>query len=103
MKKVKICLASGSARRRQLLEDAGFLLEIETPNVSEEIGSDLGFREAAIALAKRKLIAATNVKSLPILAADTLVHFESNFMGKPKSESEARKMLKVLSGVTHEV
>lgn len=109
----KIYLASASPRRRELLKDLGLEFEIvlsaqpERPHPSKI--ND--FKELAIVMdiAEHKALGAWEKISLLkpnaglILAADTLVFLGDRVLGKPKSEAEAKEMLRALSGETHTV
>ena len=98
-----ILLASGSPRRRALLEAAGFDVEVRSPDVDEAWpGGDPG--AAAIALARRKLDAVTSARTAPLaLAADTVVVLDDEPLGKPASAAEAAAMLGRLSARPHQV
>ena len=99
-----IVLASGSPRRRELLELLGIRFEVrpasdeETPG-PEETPSAFAVRAAR---AKAALVAEDHPRS-PVLASDTVVEIDGKTLGKPVSTSEARAMLRLLSGRTHQV
>lgn len=99
-----IILASGSPRRRELLEILGARFEVipateeETPRPGE---SPSAFAVRA-ARAKAELVAADHPRN-PVLASDTVVDIDDRLLGKPRSTSEARAMLRLLSGRTHQV
>jgi septum formation protein len=57
---------------------------------------------AAERLAREKASAVARDEALPVLAADTVVICEGAVLGKPESADEARRMLRVLAGRTHE-
>ena len=99
-----IVLASGSPRRRELLETMGLEFSV-VPAKGEEIAPEgAGPAETVMALSKAK--AAEVAKSRPgalVIAADTVVWAEGRILGKPKDEAEARAMLHMLSDNTHEV
>lgn len=107
-----IILASGSPRRRQLLQDAGVRFEVRTADVDESLEPDLQANpeEAVKKLAERKAgavvqeVLAEDYTGLAlILGADTMVVLDGEIFGKPHSRSEAKGMLRKLSGRTHEV
>ena len=94
-------LASRSPRRRQLLEWAGFEVEVHPPEVPEARRpgeTPVGF---AVRLAAEK--AATGPAAGWVLAADTVVHREARLFGKPRSREEARRHLEALAGGWHAV
>ena len=102
--KKQIILASASPRRRELLKSLGIPFKVVPSNV-EEIALD---GEAPVRAAKRlaqakALAVAQRLPKAVVLAADTIVLLGKEVMGKPKNLSEARRMLKKLSGRTHRV
>lgn len=97
-------LASGSARRRELLADLLDAYEVIVAEVDELAfhphGPDaLVEKNARI---KALHIAAKRPRSW-VLGADTIVSFESEVLGKPVDLDEAFSMLQFLSGKTHQV
>ena len=100
----RIILASGSPRRRELLEQMGVKFRVLTAEVEEEHGQGRAARAICRrnALAKAFAVAKANPKET-VLGADTLVHLGDDLLGKPASMSEARRMLGRLSGQTHQV
>lgn len=101
---MKIILASNSPRRKELLTKHNILFEVIPSNVDEQIDLSLTPYENVMSLAKQKALDVyKNHPSLPILAADTIVIYNNEILGKPTDEFDARRMLKLLSGNTHEV
>ena len=101
---MKIVLASASPRRKQLLEEAGYLVECIISG-AEEI-EDHSFAPADLALenATRKArIVAKDSPAHVVIAADTVVWKNGRFFGKPSDLDDAFRMLKELAGHTHEV
>ena len=96
-----VYLASGSPRRRFLLESAGFGVTVIRQNASEDWPS-LPTHEAAEEIARRKLKAAGKLSG-PTVSADTVVVLGDQPLGKPQDEEEARQMIRRLSGCRHEV
>ena len=100
----RIILASGSPRRRELLERVGIPHEVIVSNVDETtFGSPA---EQVVELAKRKadaVVPLTNFSEVIIIAADTLVAIDGEILGKPESDKEAFEMLNKLQGNTHMV
>jgi len=100
----RIILASGSPRRRELLELIGARFQV-IPAVEEESPRP-DEQPAAFAVraarAKAELVAADHPRN-PVLASDTVVEIDGRLLGKPVSTSEARAMLRLLSGRTHRV
>ncbi len=97
-------LASSSPRRAALLSENGFEFEIASPGVAEKSGATLTLREVTLWNAVRKGMAVAQVRpDAVVLAADTLVAFENQIIGKPADLREAAQILQRLSGRTHEV
>jgi septum formation protein len=96
-----LLLASGSPRRKRLLEAACFVVEVRPPD-ADETWPGGSCAEGAVALAERKLAAVRGVAGLA-LAADTLVMVDGERLGKPEDAGAARAMLRKLSGREHEV
>ena len=98
-----IVLASQSPRRREILLNAGFSLEVRPANV-EEIPLDPEAPEANVArLARDKAAAAAAGPEEYVLAADTTVAAAGHILEKPHSAGDAARMLRLLSGKTHQV
>jgi septum formation protein len=99
-----LVLASGSPRRAALLSETGFEFEIAPPHVGEKIDVAVTLRELTLwnAIRKGMSVAQTRPDAV-VLAADTLVAFENEIIGKPADLNEAAQMLRRLSGRSHEV
>ena len=103
---MSIVLASGSPRRKELLEMLGVRDLVVLPAKGEEkAAGGLGPAELVMALASHKAreVAALREPDDVIIAADTIVWHQGRVFGKPHSEGEAAEMLRSLSGNTHEV
>lgn len=117
-----LILASASPRRRQLLEQIGFIYErdftVQPADVSEELDAALPPAEAVVALALRKAGAVAREAELQtwVLGCDTLVYLppedepdgspaarRAEALGKPADADDARRILRALSGRTHQV
>jgi septum formation protein len=99
---MRIVLASGSPRRRELLEAAGLSFEV-IPSPAEEI-QDAGLGMAGLCEENARLkAAAVSVPGAVVIAADTLVFIDGEPLGKPQDMAEAHRMLRRLSGQTHQV
>jgi septum formation protein len=97
-------LASASPRRRQLLEEAGYAFEVVSPRVGEVSFGWLTIRELTLCNATRK--AWSVAQTLPeavVLGADTLVTIDDDVLGKPVDLEDATRILRRLSGRSHEV
>lgn len=99
-----LVLASSSPRRAALLFEGGFDFEIASPHVAEKFDATLTLRELTLWNAFRKgMSVAQTLPDAVVLAADTLVALDNQIIGKPADLSEAARMLRRLSGRTHEV
>jgi septum formation protein len=100
----KIILASGSPRRKELLEKIGLKFEVESSNYEEDIYPGLQPHDVAKkrSLKKAEIVASKN-KNVVIIAADTFIVFDGQILGKPSTANESRKMLQKLNGKSHSV
>jgi len=97
-------LGSGSPRRRDLLNEAGYRFTIESSTAEELHDSDLDVRELTKWNAKLKAEeVATRFPSAIILGADTLVTIDGQALGKPTDRESALEMIRTLNGRTHQV
>ena len=104
MKLPSFILASGSPRRRELLEQLGVRFQVKTAPVVELEDPSFTPRELCRANAFRKAqVVAMRHPAKLVIGADTLVHLDNETFGKPASLAEARRMLRRLSGRKHEV
>ena len=107
MPKETIILASGSPRRRELLQAMGISFEVVTSDVPElDADSAPGMPPVDLAQenARRKALAVAALHpSRWVLGADTVVTLDNRSLGKPVSLDEARLFLAMLSGREHEV
>ena len=101
---VPLILASASPRRKALLEQVGLKFRIHPSTAVESVSPTLAPREHVKVLAylKAKEVAAIYPAGL-ILGADTIVVVGARILGKPKSQLDAARMLRLLSGKTHKV
>ncbi len=103
---MKIVLASASPRRKELLEMLGFAdFKIFPAQGEEVVPPGLGPEELVKALSAQKAreVAASCEPDALVIGADTIVWADSQVLGKPKSEEEAARMLRLLSGRAHQV
>lgn len=100
----KIILASSSPRRKQLLETAGFKVEVFPSNYEEDMTINLPPEELAKFLSKGKALdVVNNFEDAIVVSADTFVSFNGKIIGKPHTEENARTTLRMLSNNTHSV
>ena len=103
---MRLILASASPRRADLLRAAGFDFEVTPADVDETPEKSEGAPEYTIRVARDK---ARTVAEFPssagavVLAADTEVVVNCRILGKPANFSDAASMLRLLSGVAHDV
>lgn len=103
-KKFSIILASGSPRRKELLEQLGLKFKIETRPVQEDYPTELKHTEISDYLAQLKASAFKDIDSKTlIITGDTIVWHQEKALGKPRDYKEAVQMLESLSDRTHEV
>jgi len=100
-------LASGSPRRKDLLNLMGLKFKIKKPQVNEKQKKQenpIDFVKRT-ALEKASSIVNNKTKNKIILAADTIVVApnKKRVLGKPRSKNEAISMIRALSGATHQV
>ena len=99
---MRIVLASGSPRRRDLLESIGLGFEVRPPDIQEIRHPDESPSDFVERMAREKAESVDAPGSL-VIAADTVVVFRGRILGKPGHPSEARAMLESLSGESHTV
>lgn len=102
-----LILASTSPRRKELLETVGAAFEIIPSGVDEQILPSWTPLEVVLHLSAQKAEAVyqkqADYSGKVIIAADTVVAAGEHILGKPTDRSDARRMLKMLQGRTHEV
>ena len=126
---MKIILASGSPRRRELLAQAGYAFTVEVSDADEDITAqspdrlveDLSYRKAMAVVMAHGIEAGSGIQDpfpdkdldteiiapededLLFIGADTVVVLSDEIHGKPEDEADAARMLTELSGRTHQV
>jgi septum formation protein len=100
----RLILASGSPRRAQLLQQVGLVHEVIPSSVEEEIDGRLSAEENAktLALAKANDVGRIIDDGI-VIGADTIVVLDDEFLGKPRDQEDAKRMLRKLSGRVHSV
>ena len=103
--KYNIILGSGSSRRRELLGMTGINFSVISIPVDESFPDSLKGSEISEYIVKNKSDAFNKSikKNEIIITADTLVWFENKCLGKPKDKDEAKYMLKLFAGKSHDV
>ncbi len=106
LSRYNIILASNSPRRKELLSGLNIPYEIKTlPDIDESYPDSLTGEDIAIYIAKEKANAYLDQlddKTL-LITADTIVLLDGKVYGKPSDETDAKQMLRDLSGKTHQV
>ena len=107
---VRVILASGSPRRKELLEQIGVSFEISVADGEEVITRKLPWEvveelslQKATEVAERYETKQEAVEQTVVIGADTIVAYGEEIMGKPKEEEMAKEMLRKLQGGLHQV
>lgn len=110
-----IILASSSPRRIEMMKSFGFDPVIKPADVDETLPEGISMKDAVMFLALKKALAvekeyleengAPDAENAPlIIAADTVVYKDGfGIMGKPSGRDDARRMIKAISGTSHQV
>ncbi|MBI5956396.1 MAG: septum formation protein Maf [Chloroflexi bacterium] len=100
----RLILASGSPRRRELLALLNIPFDVVTAEADENVagGYDPVETAKAIAAAKARAVKALVGEGL-VLAADTLVFYQGQLLGKPRDATEAQNALSRMRGRWHSV
>ena len=103
--KYNIILGSGSSRRKELLGMTGINFSVMSIPVDESFPDSLQGTEISEYIVKNKSNAFNKIikENEIIITADTLVWFENKCLGKPKDKKEAKYMLKLFAGKSHDV
>jgi septum formation protein len=103
----RLVLASASPRRRELLAQAGFTFDVISADVPEvrKPGEDPIHFVTRLAREKAEAVLASHpvTPDTMILGADTIVLVDDEVLGKPQDAADAARMLRLLSGQTHQV
>ena len=112
----QIILASGSPRRKELLEQIGIEFEICLAKGEEVISSTVP-HEVVMELSAQKAQEVANMiytysaeheetstpQDIMVIGADTVVAYDGKILGKPSDEDDAKRMISMLAGNTHSV
>jgi septum formation protein len=99
-----LVLASASPRRQELLRNAGIEFTVRPANIPEIPLAEESPRACAERLAREKAHAVLlQQPGKLVLGADTIVVVDGEILGKPRDEADAMRMLRLLSGRTHQV
>lgn len=104
---MRLVLASSSPRRRELLTQAGYAFTVEAADVDESVlaGEDPAAYVERLAEEKAQAVFARHAGEgdLIVLGADTTVVCGGEILAKPADAADAKRMLRALSGRTHQV
>src|ERR1700756_3406118 len=99
-----LILASSSPRRQELLREIGIPFQVHAANINEDQIAGEAPIAYALRLAREKAQAvAEQYPQSYVLGADTIVVLKGEVLGKPTDHADAARMLRLLSGRTHEV
>ena len=107
---MKFILASKSPRRREILEMLGIDFEVITSDADEssditdprQLVEELSLRKG-LAVRDALIAAGRDLSDTVIISSDTVVAIDGEILGKPHDEEDARRMLRLYSGRSHEV
>ena len=100
----EIILASASPRRREIMDKLNLRYRVVISNINENMDEHLSLEERIKELASEKALAVYRQhEDCLVVGADTIVEIDGEVLGKPHNMTEAREMLRKLSGRTHRV
>ena len=102
---IKIVLASASPRRKELISLISDNVEIRPAECDETLPDGIGAKQAVEYLSKIKndAVKEFSAEDELIISADTVVAVSNEILGKPVDKEDARRMINLLSGKTHQV
>lgn len=100
----KVILASKSPRRKQILEMLNIPFEVIVADIDEKINYDNDLTKEIENISFLKALKVFNDnKNAIVIGADTIVVINNEVLGKPKDETDAKRMLKLLQNNKHHV
>ena len=102
----QIVLASGSPRRRELLQRIGITdFDVRVPQTEENFPEGLSPSEVVEYISREKAASAAQLCTAEeiVITADTMVFLDQARLGKPRDEADALRMLTALQGRHHTV
>ena len=101
---MKVILASGSPRRRELMEMLGIRCKVQASG-AEEVVTSAEPEKVVEELSRLKCLDVAEITEgdAVVIGADTVVAFEGEILGKPKGIEHARSMMQQLQGKVHQV
>ncbi len=102
---MKLILGSQSPRRRELLGGLDVPFSWVKIDTEESYPSSLSAEDIPIYISREKADAYAEAlgKDEVLITSDTIVWFDGSMLGKPKDNADAKRMLSLLSGKTHQV
>jgi septum formation protein len=98
----RLVLASGSPRRKVLLEQVGLVIDVVPSGIEETAQEGEDPENRVVRLARQKAACvASRLRDRWVIGADTIVLIDSRILGKPRHPDEAKGMLSLLSGRDH--
>ena len=102
-----IILASGSPRRKEIMEQVGLTFSV-IPCKKDEIVTTIVPKEMVEELSRQKALEVysqldISMGDVVVIGADTLVAYENQVMGKPKNKEDAIRLIQLLQGNVHQV
>ena len=99
----RLLLASSSPRRSELLRTAGLEFDVRPADIDESVQDGESPTSYVHRLSVEKAAAVDAAPGAIVVAADTTVEVDGEILGKPIDDTDARRMLRRLSGRTHRV
>ena len=100
---MQIILASASPRRRELMGLYGVPFTVRAADIDETMDPGMSPFDEVARVSRRKALAVCREPEDVVIAADTIVVCQNKVLGKPRDEEDAARMLRLLSGSTHQV
>jgi septum formation protein len=99
---MRLILASTSPRRREILALLGLPFEVIAPDFAETVSSHLSIEDEVLdfAVGKARSVACRHPEAL-VIGSDTMIFLDGAKIGKPTDRTDAKRILRSLSGKTH--
>ena len=105
-REIALYLASQSPRRRELLTQIGFSFTVISADINEDTVPNESAERYVARLAREKATSgffSLKQQAKAVLGSDTAVVIDGEILGKPENDGDAKRMLNLLSGKTHQV
>ena len=101
---MKIVLASSSSGRQMLMKEAGFDFIVDPADIDERKYNYKSAKKLVKILAQKKAeVVAKRHENAIVIGSDLMVSFQDKQIGKPDNAEDAKRILKILRGETHQV